>query len=151
MSVTYQNLTLDELKLFHKEFAEYLAVNGIDSSLWKKIKETDKEKTTKIIDEFSNVIFNSILLKTKYIAFVTQDSAKYFYYGKEKAELIGLEGKGVDFTNKKSILEGISNGIKYFKTEKKYIKTRETELFEMLKNGCQPFDGEFFEQLKIII
>jgi len=47
---TYRALSLDELKLFEKEFTEYLAINGIDAELWKKIKETDEEKVHKIID-----------------------------------------------------------------------------------------------------
>jgi len=147
MPVTYRKLNLDELKMFHQEFAEYLAVNGIDADFWEKIKKEDTEKTNKILDEFSNVIFNSILLKMEYVQFVTQGSAKYFYYGKEKAVLIGLEGKEIDFRDRKSILEGASNGIKYFKTEKKYTKNREVELFEMLRNGCEPFDGKLFKDL----
>ena len=148
MATTYRNLSLEELKLFHKEFADFLAVNGIDSSYWKTIKNSDIEKTNKILDEFSNVIFNSILFKMEYVEFVTENSAKYFYYGKEKAELIGLESEGVDFANKSSIIDGISKGIKFFKTEKTYSKSREVELFDMLKNGCQPSDGSIFINLK---
>lgn len=151
---TYRALSLDELKLFQKEFTEYLAVNGIDAELWKKIKETDQKKVDGIIDTFSDVVYNSVLHKMEYIEFATENDIKYFYYGKEKAQLIGLESNDVSFLNPKEVLKAIEDkkaSIKSYKTSKVYTKNREIELFEMLKNGCQPSDGSMFKLLSSIV
>lgn len=151
---TYRSLSLDELKLFQKEFAEYLAVNGIDADLWRKIKETDQKKVVGIIDTFSDVVYNSVLHKMEYIEYATEKDVKYFYYGKEKAQLIGLESDNVSFLNPKEVIKAIKNkraSIKSYKTSKAYTQKREVELFEMLKNGCQPSDGSMFKLLSSIV
>ena len=151
---TYRSLSLNELKLFQKEFAEYLAVNGIDADLWREIKETDQEKVDGIIDTFSDVVYNSVLHKMEYIEFATENDIKYFHYGKEKAQLIGLESDDVSFLNPQEVLKAIENkraSIKSYRTSKSYTKKREIELFAMLKNGCQPSDGSMFKLLSSIV
>ncbi len=150
----YRALTLKELELFEQEFKEYLAVNGIDADLWQKIKAEQPEKVEGIIESFSDVIYNSVLLKLEYIEFATENDIKYFYYGKEKAELIGLQSNEVSFTNPKEVIKAIEEkkvSIKSYKTSKTYTNKREIELFEMIKNGCQPSDGKTFTLLKSMV
>ena len=149
----YRKLSLEELQLFEKEFTEYLAINGINANYWQEIKQNDINKAEKIIDSFGEVIFNSILLKIEYIEFVTPHDIKYFYYGKEKAELIGLQSQEIDLSDNQKVIEAITNKegkMSRYKTEKPYSQKREIELFTMLKNGCQPCDGKVFKLLKSI-
>jgi hypothetical protein len=151
---TYRALSLDELKLFEKEFTEYLAINGIDAELWKKIKETDEEKVHKIIDTFSDVIYNSVLHKMEYIQYSTLHDIKYFFYGKEEAKLIGIQSEEMTFEDPQKVVEAVQErkvSIKTYKTSKKYSQKREVELFDMLKNGCQPCDGKMFKLLSSIV
>lgn len=150
----YRELTLDELKLFEQEFKEFLAVNGIDADLWKQMKTDDQNKVNQLISSFSDVIYNSVLLKLEYIEFATQNDIKYFYYGKEKAELIGLQSNEVSFTNPEEVIKAIEEkkvSIKSYKTSKAYTKRREEELFDMIKNGCQPSDGKMFKLLSSVV
>lgn len=150
----YRELTLDELKLFEQEFKEFLAVNGIDADLWKQMKTDDQNKVNQLISSFSDVIYNSVLLKLEYIEFATQNDIKYFYYGKEKAELIGLQSNEVSFTNTEEVIKAIEEkkvSIKSYKTSKAYTKKREEELFDMIKNGCQPSDGKMFKLLSSVV
>jgi len=146
----YRALTLKELKHFEQEFKEFLAVNGIDSELWQKIKAEDSKKVNKLIESFSDVIYNSVLLKMEYIEFTTEHDIKYFYYGKEKAELIGLQSNEIKFSNLQEVIKAIEEkkgSIRSYKTSKTYHKKREEELFDMIKNGCQPSDGKMFKLL----
>jgi hypothetical protein len=150
----YRELTLDELKLFEQEFKEFLAVNGIDADFWKQMKTDDQNKVNQLISSFSDVIYNSVLLKLEYIEFATQNDIKYFYYGKEKAELIGLQSNEVSFTNPEEVIKAIEEkkvSIKSYKTSKAYTKKREEELFDMIKNGCQPSDGKMFKLLSSVV
>ena len=150
----YRELTLDELKLFEQEFKEFLAVNGIDADLWIQMKTDDQNKVNQLISSFSDVIYNSVLLKLEYIEFATQNDIKYFYYGKEKAELIGLQSNEVSFTNPEEVIKAIEEkkvSIKSYKTSKAYTKKREEELFDMIKNGCQPSDGKMFKLLSSVV
>ena len=150
---TYRTLSLEELKLFEQEFREFLAINGIDAKLWKQLKEKSSEKVNSLIESFSDVVYNSVLMKIEYIELATANDIKYFHYDKEKAYLIGLESLEVDFTNPKEVVKAIEEkkaSIKIYKTSKEYSKKREEELFTMLKNGCQPCEGNMFRMLKSI-
>ncbi|MGB1040632.1 MAG: DUF6495 family protein [Flavobacteriales bacterium] len=150
----FRRLTLKELELFEQEFREYLAVNGIDASAWKQIKDNDPNKVDEHISVFSDVIYNSVLAKMEYVEYATDNDIKYFYYGKEKAELIGLESNEVSFTKPEEVIKAIENkkaSIRSYRTSKNYTKKREEELFAMLKNGCQPSDGKMFKLLEKLI
>ena len=144
----YRELTIEELKHFEQEFKEFLAVNGIDSELWIEIKKTDNNKVNELIVAFSDVIYNSVLMKMEYVEFATENDIKYFHYEKDQAELIGLESNSVSFLDNDTVLKAIEEkkaSIKAYRTIKKYTQTRETELFAMIKNGCQPSDGKMFK------
>lgn len=146
----YRTLTSEELPLFEQEFKEYLAINGIDADMWVKLKEEEPDKAEKIIDVFADVVFNTVLMKVKYIEHISENSLKYFRYDTDQAILIGIDGEGVDFSNKESILRAVddtSHKIEFFTTTKKYTQKREEEIFQMLKNGCSISDGSMFERL----
>ena len=150
----FRSLTLKELELFEQEFREYLAVNGIDASVWKQIKDNEPNKVEEHISVFSDVIYNSVLAKMEYVEYATENDIKYFYYGKEKAELIGLESNEVSFTKPEEVIRAIENkkaSIRSYRTSKDYTKKREEELFTMLKNGCQPSDGKMFKLLEKLV
>jgi hypothetical protein len=150
----YRELTIEELKHFEQEFKEFLAVNGINSDLWIELKKNDLEKVNQLISSFSDVIYNSVLLKMEYVEFATEKDIKYFYYGKDKAELIGLESDSVSFLDKDAVLKAIEENkvsIKAYRTNKEYTQTRESELFTMIKNGCQPSDGKMFNILEKLV
>jgi|TARA_B110000261_G_C13062565_1_gene348816 hypothetical protein len=150
----YRELTIEELKHFEQEFKEFLAVNGIDSELWIEIKKTDNNKVNELIAAFSDVIYNSVLMKMEYVEFATENDIKYFHYEKDQAELIGLESNSVSFLDNDTVLKAIEEkkaSIKAYRTIKKYTQTRETELFAMIKNGCQPSDGKMFKVLEKLV
>jgi glutaredoxin 2 len=150
----YRELTIEELKHFEQEFKEFLAVNGIDSKLWIEIKKTDNNKVNELIAAFSDVIYNSVLMKMEYVEFATENDIKYFHYEKDQAELIGLESNSVSFLDNNTVLKAIEEkkaSIKAYRTIKKYTQTRETELFAMIKNGCQPSDGKMFKVLEKLV
>jgi glutaredoxin 2 len=129
-------------------------VNGIDSELWIEIKKTDNNKVNELIAAFSDVIYNSVLMKMEYVEFATENDIKYFHYEKDQAELIGLESNSVSFLDNDTVLKAIEEkkaSIKAYRTIKKYTQTRETELFAMIKNGCQPSDGKMFKVLEKLV
>lgn len=59
----YARLSLTDLKDLEKEFIEFLVVNGIPANEWEALKKTDMSKVEAIIDQFSDVVWESILRK----------------------------------------------------------------------------------------
>lgn len=142
----FRPLTFDELQLFEKEFREYLAINGIDADLWKDIKENDLSKAQSIMDLFGDVVFNTVLTKITYLERIDDKGLKLFKYNPKEALLIGVDG----LTDKEQSIEQILSKAKkgdlsLFTLKKDYQKSREEEVFQMIKLGCQVSNGELFE------
>ena len=150
-TVKYRRLSQNELKEFEKEFINFLVVNGITADEWVKIKNNNIEKAEGIIDKFSDVIFESILRKATYIDFIAPKSIKCFQCLANEIILVGVDApkeSDIDFT--KNISTDL-NGLEVYTSKKAYIKQRELELFDLIKNGAQISKGELFKKLFLLL
>jgi hypothetical protein len=132
----YTRIPTDELEKLEEEFVNFLVMNGIIADDWVAIKENEPLNADEIINQFSEVVWESILRSTKYLNKVEEESAYYFKCDTDKIYLIK-----VDKTEAAA---------EQFSTSKEYNKTRELELFEMLQNGCNISEGEKYEKLTLI-
>lgn len=130
----YSRIPQDELEKLEKEFVDFLVVNGITAEDWVSLKENEPINASKIVDQFSDVVWESILRSTKYLNKVEKDLAYYFFYGNKEISLIRV--KKID-----------SDRIEKQTSTKHYNKVRELEMFEMIQNGCTVSDGEEFISL----
>lgn len=148
----YRALTQDELGGLEKEFVDYLIVNGITADDWVKIKDEEKDKAEDIIVLFSDVVFEGVMRKVKFLEFREKSDLKAFQCLEEKIILVGMmsENREVDFTENEYLETAAQNppgGVKVYTTEKPYSKVRELELFEMIQAGCSISDGRVFKAL----
>jgi hypothetical protein len=132
----YTRIPTDELEKLEEEFVNFLVMNGIIADDWVAIKENEPLNADEIINQFSEVVWESILRSTKYLNKVEEESVYYFKCDTDKIHLIK-----VDKTEAAA---------EQFSTSKEYNKTRELELFEMLQNGCTIGEGEEYEKLMLI-
>ena len=99
----YRRLSTKELNELEKEFIDFLIVNGITADVWVDLKAEDKVKTDSIIDSFSDVVFEGVLRKVKYLDFITPTSVKCFQCLENEMVLVGLDSEKSsinDFTKK---------------------------------------------------
>lgn len=115
-----------------KEFINFLVVNGISANDWVSVKENEPLTADKIINQFSDVVWESILRSTKYLEKIENNISYFFKCDLEEIHLI--------FIDKSTKNQKI--------TSKKYKKIREEEMFEMILSGCVISDGENYNQLK---
>jgi hypothetical protein len=132
----YTRIPTDELEKLEDEFVNFLVMNGIIADDWVAIKENEPLNANEIVNQFSEVVWESILRSTKYLNKVEEESAYYFKCDTDKIYLIK-----VDKTEAAA---------EQFSTSKEYNKTRELELFEMLQSGCTISEGEEYEKLTLI-
>jgi hypothetical protein len=132
----YTRIPADELEKLEEEFVNFLVMNGIIADDWVAIKENEPLNADEIVNQFSEVVWESILRSTKYMNKVEEGSAYYFKCDTDKIYLIKV--------NKTEV------AAEQFSTSKEYNKTRELELFEMLQNGCTISGGEEYEKLTLI-
>ncbi len=153
MAATYRNLTSEELHELEKEFIEFLVVNGIHADDWVKMKEESKEEVDRIIELFSDVIFEGIMRKTRFLEFRTRFDIKTFQCLEDKIILMGIKGPDeVDFNDPVKLDQYMKKpveGIEIYTQEKAYGKKRELEIFDMTNQGCYISDGQLFKALSL--
>ena len=103
--MTFRRLSSDELDALEKPFINFLVANTITGGDWEKMKTTEPERASKLVDIFSDFIFEERLRKVQFIQHQEPKELRLFRCGDEKMELIGLqmaENAPIDFTKEEN-------------------------------------------------
>ena len=146
----FSRLSSSELKSLEKEFVEFLAVHGIDSDYWGKLKKKENEKAEDLIDIFSDVVWQKTIDKIEFLEHRTNRSIKLFNCKKDSIELIGIDGNIKDL-NKGKLSTLNQNKLSIYTHTKTYSPNRDQELFNMIKGGCSLSDNQLFNKLKKLV
>lgn len=149
----YRRLSDSELQLLEKKFVNFLVANTITGADWANIKKDKPEQADRLLDIFSDMVFESSLKNIEYLKFRAVKDIKIFHCGKETITLMGLcadEKTDIDFTQEIDIKQVMLNtdGLSIYRNEKKYTPNREQELFKMMETGCRISDGYLFNILE---
>ncbi len=154
LMVKYRYLTDEELKEFEEEFKHFLIANGLHAEEWEKLNDEDPDKAIEVVGLFSNLIFDKVYDKTKFIVHVDNKVLKAFKFYEDKALLIGVDYKGkLNFPNE-NILEFINENASemlIYSTSKSFPKEkRNDEMHFLVKLGSNFSDGKIFNFLSQI-
>lgn len=153
----YRTLELTELEELKKEFIDFLVLNGIPADDWERIKKDNKPSAEATIDLFSDVVFESIMRKAKFLEFRDSKHLHVFQCLPDQLVLVAMEAdkdEEIDFLNPDFISSAMltpPRGVKVFTTTKNYSETRELELFKMIQNGCTITDDRLFKALCLVL
>lgn len=151
----YKRLTNEELQTLEKEFVNFLASAQITGSDWVKMKENELHKAEELIDVFSDVVYDRVLRKIKYLEYRDAHTLNIYYCTEDKIILAGLrvkEGAAIDFTQPDSFADWQQEQlsmINAIKSERTYTREREQEVFELLQNGCLITDDRLFNSIML--
>lgn len=149
----YRSLTFEELESMEKEFIDFLVLNGITGDDWEKLKKNNPENAEGICEAFSDIVFTKILKQCRYIESHAPKHLFAIFCDENDMFLQGLEAPSdisIDFTNPEdfeALKKDPPPGIKRIKTQKKYNKEREVEIWEMLNNGFFISDQKLYVTL----
>lgn len=139
ITMKYTRLSLQDLKDLEKEFVEFLVLNGIPADDWERLKVKDSDKVEDIIDQFSDVIWESVLRKTEMVEHRRRD--KLTICRVAKGELVTLlirsSDRDLDFTKPEDLAKVLKDIDKHeVSIHNDKIEKPETEqLFELLQVG----------------
>lgn len=141
----YRLLTEEELSATENQFINFLALNGITSDYWEKIKKNDQVRVNSLMEEFSDFIFDNILRNVDIIEHRSANSFTLYYSEtNNNLSLLRIETKipGLfNFNNEFEITELVnlfidySDQISIIKGEKKEIEDKKMEFFSLLESG----------------
>lgn len=152
----YRRLNQEELAEVEEEFVRFLVANSITGEDWVKIKEESTEKAERLIEMFSDIVFENVLKKVEHLEYKSRHDIKTFHCLPDKIRLLGLMVEGeskLNFTEDHSpeqmmsLLQLSDAKLKLYEAEKTYSKERELELFEMMENGCLISKGDLYMTL----
>lgn len=145
---------MEEFKSLEDEFVSFLVVNGIDADTWAKMKKKQGQKAEKIMNSFSQVVFEKIYRNAAYLYKIEKDAVFCFYFKEKEAQMIGFQ-----FENSNHLDLGSIDIYRTFQNElikkaslvsqtKNYLKKREFEMDDLIKGGCELGDASLFDVVK---
>lgn len=151
----YRNLTQEELSALEKEFVDFLVINGITADEWESLKKKQTAKAEKIIEQFSDVVWEGVLRKTEFLEHQSSQEIRTFQCLPGKIILMGLEinDQSVDLRTAEGI-EKVKKNIPstaVYTSEKVYSNKREEELFALIQSGAQISDGKLYKSIALMV
>jgi len=146
----YRLLNAEELQELEKEFIDFLVLNGITADDWVKVKK-DQAKADRMVELFSDVVFEKILRQINYLKHVSKSSIKTFHCQEDSIHLIGIDSDDpeLDLSSIEILkTDSTSKHLKIYQASKSYHPTREEELYRMLESGCLKSDGSVYKMLE---
>lgn len=153
----FRRLNAEELKELETEFIRFLASNTVTGDDWEKLKKENPQNANKLIELFSDIVFEKILKDVQYLEFKSPSDLKTFHCGTDKIKLLGLRIEGestIDFTKNQApaemlqLLQASKAKLQLYEGEKAYSKERALELFGMMENGALiSKDGNLYKML----
>jgi len=150
----YKLLSTEELEALEKEFINFLSSMQITGPDWEKMKKNEVKKAEELIAVFSDIVYDKVLSKIKFLEYRDAKTLNIFNCMDDKISLVGLrvkEHSSLDLTAPELFnqwTKSNSSAVNIIKTEKKYIKERGIEVFELLQNGCLITDDKLFNLLR---
>ncbi|MDX1666176.1 MAG: DUF6495 family protein [Saprospiraceae bacterium] len=141
----YRRLRIDELEELESEFVRFLAAQAITGPDWVKIKEVQPQRAEKLIEQFSDMVFEQVLKNVEFLEIKKPKELKIFKCLDDRIILMGLIVEGqtrLDLTQNlpparmMEQLQASDAKIKLFRAERRYREGRERDLFELMEKGA---------------
>lgn len=153
----YERLTKEQLEVLHLHFARFLATQQITAEEWRTIKTEKPHVAEEEIDIFSDLVWEKTLSEVKYLQRIDNQSVFCFLFEENNAQMISVQVSDTDVDLQTS--EGIlwletnfqSESVTIFKAQKEFSENRNTEIFNLIKQGFEFSDGQIFKNLCCLI
>ncbi|WP_026755499.1 DUF6495 family protein [Sediminibacter sp. Hel_I_10] len=152
----YSRLTKEQFEELKQEFINFLATQSITAEEWEDIKTNTPETAEQELDVFSDLIWEGVLSKVKYLEHISPQQMHLFHCAKKEMRLIALKIKkeDIDITT----TEGydwfrqnlLSDDVEFFTAKKEYSEDKGVDKFKLIQEGANITKGElynYFEKL----
>lgn len=157
LRMKYRQLTKEQFEELHEEFATFLAAQQVDIKEWNEIKQHKPEVAEDEMNIFSDLVWDKVLTKTKYLEHFSSDSINLFRCDAENVQriVVKVTKPNFDFLKKEDYNWFVDNSkddaIDYFKGQKPYLKERNVEIFDLIEKGSSISEGKLYEAVFKII
>ena len=147
----YQRLTKEQFEELHQEFINFLATQSITAQEWSELKATKPEVVEQELDVFSDLIWEGVLSKVNYLENISAQQMHLFSVEKKEIRLISVKvlNPDIDLTTHigfdwfKKNFQG--DFVDYLTASKAFKEEKNTEIFNLIKQGANITKGELFQ------
>ncbi|MFT6066347.1 MAG: hypothetical protein ACJAYY_002531 [Paraglaciecola sp.] len=152
----YRQLTKEQFESLHQEFALFLASQKIDVTEWNQIKKEQPKVAEDEMNVFSDVVWQNVITKTKYVDHFSETTVNLFKCDEEEIHRIAikinwdinlLEQDGFEWLLKNPM----DNSVDVFKGSKPYNSKRNIEVFDLIEKGGSISKGEVFDYFSQLV
>ena len=146
----YTRLSKEQFDSLSNEFSIFLASNSIDKEKWNKIKSNSPDKVNLILDLFSDLVWNDILNKVRFVENISSTHLFLFKCNKNSINSIIVKSKNqsIDLNSFKGqswVLNNIkSDQVELLRSTKRFKTNRNDEIFSLISKGSYISEGQLF-------
>ncbi|WP_111881948.1 DUF6495 family protein [Aequorivita sp. CIP111184] len=146
----YTRLTKEQFEELSQEFINFLATQSITADEWKKLKTEKPEVAEQELDVFSDLIWEGVLKKVKYLEHISPKQLMLFHITEAFMELIAIkvEDDNIDITTDygyKWLQQNMHDDTVTLFTSTKAIKDdRNKDIFVLIQQGSVITKGELY-------
>jgi len=147
----YTRLTKEQLEELQPEFVNFLAAQSITAGEWEEIKREKPAAAEEELDIFSDLIWEGVLNKVSYLENISAQHMHLFEALEKEIKLISVKvlnpdidlNTAVGFAWFKKNYQG--DFVEYLSAAKAYKDPRNSELFELIKQGASITKGDLYQ------
>ncbi|AEH01905.1 DUF6495 family protein [Lacinutrix sp. 5H-3-7-4] len=148
----YSRLTKEQFEELHQEFINFLATQSITADEWQDIKTNKPEVAEQELDVFSDLVWEGVLNKTKYLEHISPKDIHLFSLNEDHMHLIGIKVKEeVDLTTTDGFNWLRSNlmhdNVEFVQAKKDYSEDKNLDKFTLIQQGSNITKGELYEYM----
>ncbi len=153
----YQRLAKEQLEELHPEFINFLATQTITAAEWEALKKNKPEVAEQEIDVFSDLVWEGVLNKVKYVEHFSPQKMHLFILEDDKMRVIAIHVKDetIDLTTKEGFdwLRNnlIDDRVEFLQAKKEYTGDKNLDKFKLIQQGAVISKGELFHYFEKII
>ena len=150
----YSRLTKEQFEALHKEFSSFLAAQSIDKKKWSLIKSENPDLTNQKLDTFSDIVWNDVLDKIKYLEHRNDQLLFLFKCLDHKIDLILIKQTKdcpsfFEEDHKNWLIKNIKDDrVSVFESSRDFGPGFKKEIFKLIKKGAVAVDGIIYDELK---
>ncbi len=153
----YQRLTREQLEEMEEEFVNFLATQSITAEEWQRIKQDRPEVAEQEIDVFSDLIWEGILGRVRYLENIGPNHMHLFHLDEKEMKLIAtrIHAPAIDITTQEGFTwfksNYLSEQVEYMTAVKPYSEDPSRDKFRLIQQGAVITRGELFQWFEEII
>jgi hypothetical protein len=147
----YTRLTKEQLEELNQEFINFLATQSITGEEWAKIKKDTPEVAEEELDVFSDLIWEGVLTKVKYLENISEQQMHLFHLAEKEMKLIAVKvmNPEIDLTTKVGFewfkKNWQSDFVDYMTASKAYTDDKNLDKFQLIRQGAVITKGDLYQ------